>query len=90
MHLGLTASRDFKITHVVAMEAVNAEFRRFVAQFGGKIARQPFQIGEDLKLVEGFSQEFSQVVASTSRRGLWLLQHSFGAPQGGASIQFQC
>lgn len=79
MHLGLTTSGDFKIKSVVAMERTSDEFRQFVAQFRGKNARQPFQVGKDLKPIPGYPPQFSQAVADTVRRGLWLLEHSFGA-----------
>lgn len=84
MHLGLTTNRDFKITNLVAMERTSDEFGQFVAQFKGKNARQPFQVGKDLKLIPGYPPQFSQAVADTARRGLWLLEHSFGAPKAKA------
>lgn len=80
MHLGLTTTRDFKITNVVAMERTNDEFSHFVAQFKGKNARQPFRAGRDLKLIAGYPPQFSQAVADTAHRGLWLLENSFGPP----------
>ncbi len=73
IHLGFAVDPRLRVLQTVGMERTNAGFKAFGRQFGGKDLRSPFQLGRDLKAVADYPPQFSQTLADTVHKGLFLL-----------------